>query len=208
MNELLSPYHDLPVDAWSAKTKEPIEKHPLDVAEIVEIVLRAWKDIFVSSLGTRQYQIGKDIFPTPQVLGFLLQEFITLELKEKYPDEWRGEVSSLDKDLVYIPDNSYSIEIKSSSQRGIYGNRSYAQKGDATKVKKSKSGYYLAINFEAFKVSKEPKIKRIRFGWIDAEDWRGQVSATGQQSNLSKAVEMYKLVTLYPALEQHALALI
>lgn len=208
MNQLLSPYHDLLVDAWLDKTKELIQSHPLDATEIVEIVLRAWKDIFVSNLGTKQYQIGKDIFPTPQVLGFLLQEFITLELKEKYPEVWRNEVSKIDKDLVYIPNDYFSIEIKSSSQRGIYGNRSYAQKADATKVKKSKSGYYLAINFEGFKVSKEPNIKRIRFGWLDAEDWRGQAAATGQQSNLSKAVEMHKLITLYPELEQSSLQLV
>jgi ScaI restriction endonuclease len=104
----------------------------------------------VSTLGSRQHQIGKDIFPPPQVLGFLLQEFIALALKEKYPEVWRGEVSKIDKDLVYVPDDYFSIEIKSSSQRGIYGNRSYAQKSDSTKPKKSKSGYYLAINFEGF----------------------------------------------------------
>jgi ScaI restriction endonuclease len=205
MSESISPYQGLPVESWLEKTKELVQGHPLSSIEIVEIVLKSWNDIFVSTLGSRKHQIGKDIFPPPQVLGFLLQEFIALALKEKYPEEWRNEVSKIDKDLVYIPDDYFSIEIKSSSQHGIYGNRSYAQKADSTKPKKSKSGYYLAINFERFKVSKEPRVKRIRFGWIDAEDWRGQVAATGQQSNLSKDVELYKLLTLYPLSEQESL---
>jgi ScaI restriction endonuclease len=190
MSEVISPYQDLPVESWLEKTKELVQSHPLSSVEIVEIVLKSWNDIFVSTLGSRKHHIGKDIFPPPQVLGFLLQEFVALTLKEKYPEVWRGEVSKIDKDLAYIPNNDYSIEIKSSSQRGIYGNRSYAQKANTTKPKKSKSGYYLAINFEGFKISKEPKIKKIRFGWLDAEDWRGQLSATGQQSNLSKTVEI------------------
>jgi hypothetical protein len=41
-----------------------------------------------------------------------------------------------------------------------------------------------------------PKIKLVRFGWIDQEDWQGQISATGQQAKLSVDVKRYKLLEL------------
>ena len=98
------------------------------------------------------------------------------------------------------------FEIKtSSSPRNIFGNRSYAQKGTTGKTKKSKSGYYLVINFE--KIEKKiqqignqllvnPKIRLVRFGWIDQEDWQGQESATGQQASISRDVKKFKLIQL------------
>ena len=39
---------------------------------------------------------------------------------------------------------------------------------DPESSKKKKTGYYLAINFEKFSVkTSNPKIRLIRFGWID-----------------------------------------
>jgi hypothetical protein len=130
-------------------------------------------------------------------MGFLLHELISLELAARYPDEWRGEVNASDKDIVYIPDDSFSIEVKTSSNPNhIYGNRSYAQA--TTKRKKAKSGYYLAVNFEKFSSSKhDPKIRLIRFGWLDSDDWIGQKAATGRQSRLPPEVENNKLLELY-----------
>lgn len=95
-----------------------------------------------------------------------------------------------------MTDKHFSFEIKtSSSARSIFGNRSYAQKADTTK--KSKSGYYLAINFEKFtKIHQQPSIKLVRFGWLDHEDWMGQAAATGQQARLNRDVELYKLLEL------------
>jgi len=98
---------------------------------------------------------------------------------------------------VYIPDDNYSIEVKTSSNpKHIYGNRSYAQ--STSKGKKAKSGFYLAINFGNFsKTGIQPEIRLIRFGWLDSEDWIGQKAETGQQSRLSQDVEKYKLLKLY-----------
>lgn len=131
-----SPYADLPVEQWSAKTSELIHLHPFDTSEVASIVLDSWDAIFQSALGRKGYKIGRDIFPRPQVIGFLLQELITLELMDRHPGLWRGEVSSNDKDLVYILDDNFSVEVKSSSQSRIYGNRSYAQQGASSKKKK------------------------------------------------------------------------
>ena len=138
------------------------------------------------------------MFPKPQIMGFFLHELIPLELAARFPKEWRGDKSSDEKDIVYIADRKYSVEIKTSSNPNrIFGNRSYAQK--TTKGKKAKSGYYLAVNFEKFTdTTFSPAIKKIRFGWIDASDWMGQRAASGQQSRLSADVETKKLNTLYP----------
>ncbi|MFN6098915.1 MAG: ScaI family restriction endonuclease [Dolichospermum sp.] len=146
---MVSPYLGIPVEKWADKTKELIEEHPLDANEIYEIVISVWEEIFQSSITSRGYKIGRDIFPSPQIIGSLLHELIPLELSGKYPQLWRREKDTTEKDLVYIPNDNFSIEIKtSSSPRNIFGNRSYAQKSTTGKTKKSKSGYYLVINFE------------------------------------------------------------
>ena len=59
--------------------------------------------------------IGRDIQPKPQIMGFLLHELIPLELQSRHPGEWRPEKAKNDKDLVYIPDPTLSVELKTSS---------------------------------------------------------------------------------------------
>jgi len=194
-----SPYQGVPPQRWRRKTLQLIKRHPLDPKEILSVTQTAWKDIFKSRIGSRAFVIGADIFPKPQILGFLLHELIPLRFAHRYPKLWRGELTTREKDMVYIPDSRFSIEIKTSSSKSrIFGNRSFAQKAQTT-GKKVKSGYYLAVNFE--KCSREtpkPKIVRVRFGWLDEGDWRGQVAATGQQANLSTEVEEAKLLELFP----------
>lgn len=199
---MLSPYSGLAVKDWEAKTKELIKRHPLDANEIYEVVIQEWSEIFNSSITSRAYKIGIDLFPSPQILGFLLHELIPLELARRYPDVWRRDRSTDEKDLVYIPDNNFSIEIKTlSSERNTYGNRSYAQKSMVgKKSKKSKSGYYLVVNFQKLdsiiQNGEIPKINLVCFGWLDEEDWQGQVAATGQQARLKSDIERYKLLKL------------
>ena len=128
-------------------------------------------------------------------MAYFLHELIPLEFSSRYPGVWRREETADEKDLVYIPDPNYSIEIKtSSSAKRIFGNRSYTQ--EAENSKKSKSGYYLAINFQRFSSSQKPRIIGVRFGWIDHFDWIGQATATGQQARLDLASERYKLLNL------------
>ncbi len=191
-----SPYKDKNVSEWLAVTKQLIAKHPLTTEEIKSVVLDSWDEIFRSKIGKKPYHIGKDIFPKPQIMGFFLHEIIPLEFERRHPGKWRKEKDARDKDLICITDDQFSIEIKTSSNpNSIFGNRSYAQ--DSENGKKSKSGYYLAINFEKFtEENTAPKIVKIRFGWLDHEDWMGQKSATGQQSRLSRDVENFKLLEL------------
>jgi hypothetical protein len=195
-----SPYRDLAPEQWLNKTTELVGQYPLQGDEIVEVVLQSWKDIFDSKLGPKGFQIGKDIFPQPQIMAFLLHELIPLEFAARYPGQWRRDMSGADKDLVCIPNDRFSLEIKtSSSPSGIFGNRSYAQPTEANK--KSKSGYYLTVNFGGFdeKTTDLPSIRLVRFGWLDHTDWVGQKAASGQQAHLTVEARKYKLLTVYPA---------
>ena len=184
-----SPYKGLSPKRWARVTRGLIAEHPLDPQEAVQVVLKAWDDIFSSAIGTKPFKIGKDLFPKPQIMAFFLHEMIPLELATRHPEFWRGDKEAGEKDLVYIPDAAFSVEIKTSSHPSqIFGNRSYAQRPSA--AKKSKSGYCLAVNFEKFEASaQQPPITRIRFGWLDHEDWMGQQAPTGQQARLSSDVE-------------------
>lgn len=191
-----SPYSGVPSTKWVEVTEKLIAEHPLSEDEIVEIVLETWRSIFNSVIGMHGFRIGKQIFPKPQIMGALLHELIPLEVAARYPKHWRGEKSAADKDIVYIPDDKFSIELKTSSHREhIFGNRSYAQ--ETVVDKKGKSGYYLAVNFEKFSERREPEIVLIRFGWLDHTDWVGQKAATGQQSRLGAEVYTGKFKSLY-----------
>jgi hypothetical protein len=195
-----SPYDGISPSGWAAKTTELIAAHPADPDELKEIVLETWDSIFSSKLGINGFQIGKDIFPAPQMMGFFLHALIPLECAARYPGTWREDQATNEKDLVHVPDDAYSIEIKTSSNPNqIFGNRSYAQK--PASAKKSKSGYYLAVNFEKFTKGStaRPGIRKVRFGWLDHTDWIGQKAATGQQARLSPDVEGNKLLVLYKA---------
>lgn len=198
---ILSPYHRIPPDRWPAVTKRLIARHPLEPAELSEVVLSAWEAIFKSRIGG--FAIGRHIKPKPQIMGFLLHELIPLAFSALYPGVWRPEAAAAEKDLVHIPDDIFSIEIKTSSNPSkIFGNRSYAQP-DVTS-KKVKAGYYLAINFGKFGSKERPKITLIRFGWLDASDWRGQQAASGQQASLPPLVERGKLLPIYSELKNSA----
>lgn len=193
-----SPYSHLPLEKWLPTTNKLIKAHPISVKELIDVTLQSWKEIFNSKIGSKPFSIGKDILPSPQIMAFLLHELIPLEFEKRYPLEWRKDRTANEKDLMYLPNDKFSIEIKASSSKNrIFGNRSYAQE---TKTdKKSKSGYYLTVNFGKFEkgLKEIPKILLIRFGWLDHTDWRGQSAASGQQSNLSPDVYRYKLPIIY-----------
>jgi hypothetical protein len=73
----------------------------------------------------------------------------------------------------------------------VFGNRSYGQELQKEGLaKKEKSGYYLTANFY------QRTLTLLRFGWIDAADWRPQSSQTGQMAALPDAVYQHKLVVI------------
>lgn len=191
-----SPYKNVPVNNWKNVTENLIKKYPVSTDYLVSVVLRSWDDILKTKIAGK-LSIAKDVQPKPQIMGFLLHEVIEFTMQADYPQLWRREQDASDKDVVCLKDDIYSLEIKTSSdKKHIFGNRSYAQ--ETSSSKKSKSSFYLAINFEKFENNDSlPRIRLIRFGWIDHEDWIGQAAASGQQSRLSKEVEEGKLLTIY-----------
>lgn len=196
----MSPYDSLNVSELKEKTEELVKLHPLDTDLIVDVVLQAWEGIMKTKIAD-ELQIGVDVFPSPQILGNYLHELVPAILAKKYPALWRKERDKSDKDLVYIPDPTFSVEIKTSSNaNNIYGNRSYGQKNSDNNSGKAKDGYYITINFEKFeskKPSYKPEIRKIRFGWIDHSDWHAQAAATGQQAYLDTTARDNKLLLLY-----------
>jgi hypothetical protein len=161
-----SPYDGLDVSQWEAKTIEIIKSHPFSTETIVELVRETWDSIFESTIG-HHAKIGEHIFPSPQMMGIFIHELIPLAIASQFPGDWRRDETGDEKDLVCISDRQYSTEIKcSSSKNKIFANRSYAQR--PTDPKKSKSGYYIAINFEKFGERQGlPRLRLIRFGWLD-----------------------------------------
>ena len=187
-----SPYKGLSVNKWINKTKGLIDNHPLTDC-IVEMCLRTWESILNGKINTHLNLLIKDMSISPQAMGALLHDVISEYIIRRTKEFRKGE--STEKDLVCVKDEFFSVEIKTSSQKDIYGNRSYAK----SKGGKDKSGYYLAINFDKLcKDNPNPKINLIRFGWLDYSDWKGQKSETGQQASLSKNALRYKLMQLYP----------
>jgi hypothetical protein len=105
-----SPYRGLNVSTWEKRTRALISEHPLDTAEIYEVVLKAWANIFRSGIGSKPFKIGQDLFPRPQIMAYFLHELIPLEFARRYPGVWRREKAADDKDLVHIPDENTRLK--------------------------------------------------------------------------------------------------
>ncbi|UQQ35582.1 ScaI family restriction endonuclease [Paenibacillus polymyxa] len=193
-----SPYDNIPLSEWRNKTVDLVKMHPLSSEDIVSSVLESWSGILSTQIAG-ELQIGVDVFPSPQILGNYLHELVPVKLSKKYPQQWRREKERHDKDLVFIPNDLFSVEIKTSSNpKNVFGNRSYGQENSVHNSGKSKSGYYITVNFEKFEEGMSPpKVKIIRFGWIDHSDWKAQKSETGQAAPLSKEAREHKLLVLY-----------
>lgn len=194
---MTSPYNNIDSSNWPAITEKLISEHPIKTDDIIAAVLESWEKILNTKIGD-ELKIGEDIFPSPQIMGNYLHELIPVILSKKYPGIWRKEVDKEDKDLVYIPNDYYSIEIKTSSNKNnLYGNRSYGQAEGNNTSGKSKYGFYIGVNFEDIKKINPPKILKIRFGWIDHSDWNAQKAATGQNATLSTLARDNKMKLIY-----------
>src|SRR5688572_21627790 len=133
-----SPYQGQPTTGWLEITKELVSAHPLK-DEIVPTVLKSWTEIFNSNIGS--FFIGKDIFPSPQIMSFFLHELVAHYLGVSHPGVYKVGVLKTEKDVHCIVNNDLSVEIKASSHANqIFANRSYAQPQAAT-ASKLKDGF-------------------------------------------------------------------
>jgi hypothetical protein len=187
---IMDPYKDANVERWLEITRELVRKHPL-TPHIVDLCLKSWESILNGKINTYLNMLIREMNISPQATGALLHDIIPEYIRKKVKGFRKG--SGNEKDIVCVDDDSYSIELKTSSQKSIYGNRSYAKSDGG----KSKDGYYLTINFEKIE-TKDPKILLIQMGWLNHSDWIGQKSETGQQASLTKEARLNKLIELYP----------
>jgi len=185
----VNPYEGKDVENWLSVTQDLIETHPLR-PYIVDFCLKSWESIINGKINTYLNLKISQMNISPQATGALLHDIIP-EYIERNVEGFRKGIGK-EKDIVCEYDESFSLELKTSSQKSIYGNRSYAKSATG----KSKSGFYLAVNFEKLS-EKEPKILLIKMGWLDHTDWQAQKSETGQQASLSKTAKNGKLITLY-----------
>jgi len=196
MTPLKSPYINRPVTEWASITKRLIDEFPLSSQALVDVVQAAWSDLFTSSIGQAKLVIGTDVYLPAQATGVLLERLIIYHLQRLDP-KWSGGKNKAHKDVVFAEDERFSFEIKTSSSRsGLYGNRSNGHRAEARL--KHRTGYYLVVNYKLPTEEDTRKwLWRIRFGWIDDEDWKGQSQPTGQQASVSRHVASLKLVTLF-----------
>ena len=209
---MASPYNNQEEKNWKKITEKLIEDHPLSKKQIVDAVLTSWKQIFQSKIGP--LSIGKQIFPTPQIMSNIIHELIPYNLAENVGSDYRVGITKTEKDIVYEPNSTYSVEVKaSSSKNDIYANRSYAQPS-LDSDRKDKNGFYIGVNFEKFQILEDgdfrqvefdnegdiiyPIITQIKFGYLEHTDWIPQASAKGQQARLTKESKKFKLIKLHP----------
>lgn len=192
---MTSPYSGRPQNEWGKITKDLVKKHPLSTEEVRIAAESAWSLVWKTRVGEPPTAIPfRELDPPAQIVGHFFEKLLARVLATEFPGTWAGPVDKTDKDLVYRPDPSYSIEIKSSGQLGlkIFGNRSYAQAGSvgSRASKPAKSGYFLTANFFG------QTLMLLRFGWIDHADWQAQKSATGQMAGLPPEVYAHKLIPI------------
>jgi hypothetical protein len=199
---MISPYLDQPVSRWLEITQKLVESHPLKEAALRDTAMTVWALLWQTTVGTGEVAVKlSDLRVPATIVGYFFEVLFARELQLRAPEFWRGNMSKDEKDLVYIPDPTFSVEIKASGQCGlkVYGNRSYGQKQEPTlPVKKEKSGFYITVNFF------DRTLTLIRFGWIDASDWDAQEAPTGQMAGLKQSVYDGKLLPLQGAYRQHA----
>lgn len=185
----MSPYMNVPQDKWITITEQLVNNHPL-FPIIVDLCLRSWESILNGKINTYLNLLLKQMTISPQATGSLLHDILPEYISRNIKGFRKG--IGNEKDIVCEFNNFYSLEVKTSSQKNIYGNRSYAKSESG----KDKSGYYLTINFEKID-NNNPRILLIKMGWLDHSDWIGQKSETGQQASLTRQAKASKLITLY-----------
>jgi hypothetical protein len=125
-----SPYEGAPVAEWPGITARLVAEHPLSLAVIHDVALEAWHQVWKTAIGTPPDAIPLcEIDPPAQIVGHFFEKLMARVLANRFPGAWRGTSERNEKDLVYLPNSIFSIEIKSSGQLGlrVFGNRSYGQ---------------------------------------------------------------------------------
>lgn len=191
---MTSPYDGVPETQWLETTRQLVASHPLTRELIHDAAIVCWDRLWSTKVGDAITGFPlAELDPPATVVGYFFEKIFSKELAQRLPGQWRGGQSGTEKDLHCLSNEAMSVEMKSSGQLGlkIFGNRSYGQKTENEELaKKDKSGFYITINFHG------QRLTLLRFGWIDADDWQAQKSATGQMAGLPESVYSGKLLAI------------
>ena len=119
-----SPYINADVRNWRQITEKLVKKHPL-LPMIVDLCLKSWQSILNGKINTYLNMKISEMSISPQATGALLHDVIPAYIAKNVPGFRKGE--GKEKDIVCESDDYFSLELKTSSQKTIYGNRSYAK---------------------------------------------------------------------------------
>lgn len=168
--------------------------HPIPVETFGNIALETFKDIERIVVGKRRLLdmplngavrggvIGS-IFETLFVERF----FESLPLTERIL--WRPGDPITEYDVVYIPNQDYSFEIKTASTDNINTSR----RADGVDVK-PKRGYYLLVRYEP-EADPGDILRWVRFGWIDDTNWsRPDVKGRKRRLRLNTVVKQMQML--------------
>lgn len=184
---MASPYDNLPMADWPQRTRELCAAHPLFSEPLVRASLDAWCALADTRIGGEFLHLPQGVGALPSsVCGQLFERLVALALRSA-PGAWESGGSG-EKDVACRSEAALSFEIKTSGQSTgrLYGNRSYALGRGA----KCRSGYLLGAHFWG------EALYLLRFGWVDAEDWVGQKSSSGQMAWLRPEAYASKLLCL------------
>jgi hypothetical protein len=117
---MTSPYFDKPVSLWLKITKNLLARQPLKVDVILDVALQSWAAVWNTRVGEGQTAIELKQLDVPAtVVGYFFEVLFAKEMETRFPGEWRGCRQGDEKDLVYLPDPQFCVEIKTSGQRGL-----------------------------------------------------------------------------------------
>src|SRR5712692_9161905 len=112
---MTSPYSGEPGPSWHHITKRLVENHPLKPEVLREAALLTWTSLWQTTVGSGQASVSlADLRVPSTVVGYFFEILLTRYLQRRVPQTWRGTQSKDEKDLVYLPDPSLSVEIKTS----------------------------------------------------------------------------------------------
>ncbi|MCT0255309.1 MULTISPECIES: ScaI family restriction endonuclease [unclassified Synechocystis] len=99
---MASPYHDLSVEEWLAKTKDLVNQHPLDFETIRRVALKCWHTLWSTTIGESELSVRLWELDIPAtVTGYFFEKLFAKELEKEFPSLWRGSRSKNEKDIVY-----------------------------------------------------------------------------------------------------------
>ncbi len=189
-DRLKKPYQDVPTERMRAVATQLVKNHPLRYC-VVDIVLNSWQNILngnitskSSSFKIKQTNVSTNV--TEKLIRTVLPENIS-----RYVKGFRAGKQN-EHDIVCEVDEFYSVKLLASFEKML----AIKIKDAKNNVDEIKTGFYLSVNFENIN-SNNPKILRIRFGYLDKTDFVLTRNGDEIKAVLTSEAGLYKLIDIY-----------